>query len=92
MTARKPSPILEIDPQSRRVILREGFTAAFFLPSPIATVCAHIAEAFQIYLGMIPADALRWQAIGAASEAWKPVSGTTVQRCLAQVFNSEQQQ
>jgi hypothetical protein len=77
--------IWEQDKKSKSVYLRDGFIAAFFLPTPIHETVKEIARAFEAYIAMIPPDALRWESVGANAEEWKAFSKTTVKRCLAQL-------
>jgi hypothetical protein len=86
MAISKPNkPIVVLAPNTQQVMLREGFLAAFFLPTPVDKVVAPLAAAFDAYLSMIPEDVLRWESIGANSEEWKPISKTAIKRCHAQL-------
>lgn len=77
--------ILKKDRDSGLVYLREGVTAAFFLPTPMDACAVELQAAFEAYLAMVPPGALKWAAVGSGSEEWKPVAKNTFDRCRAQL-------
>ena len=73
-------PILKKDPDDGTVLLRDGVTLAFFLPMPFGEVAVAVLAAVDSYLATLPPDALKWGAVGANADEWKPVTRTTVSR------------
>ena len=68
-----------------RVYLRAAINVAFFLKPPIDEVVSELRAVFDEYLGMVSPETLRWEAVGAAAEEWKPFNSTTIKRCRAQL-------
>jgi hypothetical protein len=73
------------DEATGKLRLRSGVVTAFFLPTPIADVVGALRTALDLYIARIPADAMQWQSIGAASESWTAVGKNTWQRCAEQL-------
>lgn len=73
--------VREKDPDSGTLYLRDGTILAFFLPMPFGDVAPAILDAFDTYLGTIPPKTLRWAAIGANADEWRPVAPATLTRC-----------
>lgn len=81
----KKDGICKRDNESGIVYLRDGITAAFFLPTPLHEIVDPILSVFQKYIEIIPDQVLRWESVGANSEEWRPVSKTTISRCCSQL-------
>jgi hypothetical protein len=77
--------VIRTDSASGVTYLREAVVVAFFLRPPISALADALLGAFDRFIGMVPADALKWASIGASSEEWKPFESTTVKRCKAQL-------
>lgn len=67
------------------VYLRGATLAAFFLEKPFHEAAPAVLSVFDDYLALVPAGALRWASVGAASEEWKPAGKTTFDRARAQL-------
>lgn len=78
-------PIERKDPKTGKTYLRNGVTVAFFLPVPMDQAAISIVAVFEEYLKLIPANALRWCAIGANAGEWRPTKKTTVAECRKQL-------
>jgi hypothetical protein len=76
-------PVWKTLPPKDFVILRSGVTLAFFLPMPFGEVATAALETFERYLAGIPQGVLRWSAVGATTDEWKPLAKTTLGRCRA---------
>lgn len=82
---KKKQSVRKVDKESGAVFLRDGVTAAFFLPSPIHEVISSIRQAFDEFLKQIPPDSIKWESIGASSEEWKGSSSNTIKRARDQL-------
>ena len=58
------------------ILLRRGYTAAFFVPGPIADAVPALSAATETFLASLPEDALHWESIGASAESWRAVGKT----------------
>ena len=65
------------------VYLRDGITAAFFLPMPLDAVADQIRVLFDRYVATSLGKMLRWSSIGADAEEWRRVNPKTFERCRA---------
>lgn len=83
MTSTPPLPSL--GPASAAPILAWGYTGAFFLPAPIHALIEPLTGALDAYLAHVPPGTLRWQAIGAGTEDWRPVGAATRAKCADQL-------
>lgn len=81
----KKSSICKKDRESGIVYLRDGVTVSFFLPMPLHEIVKPISSVFMEYIKIIPDEVLRWESVGATSEEWRPISKTTISRCLLQL-------
>jgi hypothetical protein len=63
--------------------LRDGITAAFFLPLPLDAVADSVLAVFDKFIDTSLAQSLRWSSLGADAEEWKRVNNKTFDRCRA---------
>jgi hypothetical protein len=64
-----------------QVYLRDGVTAAFFLPMPLDAVAESIRTVFDRYVATSLGKSLKWASVGADSEEWRRVAAKTFDRC-----------
>ena len=83
MNQKLPLPVK--DPATGHDLLVAGYTAAYFLPPAIHEHVAPLQWALKRFLTLAPEGALRWQAIGAGAEDWRPVGSSTQAKCLDQL-------
>ena len=83
MNQKLPLPVS--DPATGHDLLVAGYTGAFFLPPAIHEHVAFLQTALARYLKVVPPNTLRWQAVGAGAEEWRPTGNATLAKCLDQL-------
>ncbi|EXI64486.1 MAG: hypothetical protein AW08_03675 [Candidatus Accumulibacter adjunctus] len=73
--------VLKTDDET--VLLRDGITAAFFLPPPLEATAAALQNAFDRYLAHVGLATLRWASVGAHAEEFRPLNAKSIERCRA---------
>jgi hypothetical protein len=78
-----PMPVR--DQSGQDLLLVGGYTGAFFLSPAIHEHVAALQRSLEDYLLVVPHDTLKWQAIGAGAEDWRPIGAKTLAQCRDQL-------